>query len=134
MCPSLLTCILLEINCKRIGAHSILRINKTGKQSESCMDFTSSMWNHNGYICLGWCSRTFSCIYLLHMLSRGRPCRDRWSWSYNYLCNQCLSPLNLWFRTPFMERCTRYNNMWYNVSVTCDRWVVFSAYSSFPCQ
>ena len=40
-----------------------------------------------------------------------------WSWSYgswiyNYLCNQCLSPLKLWVRIPFMERCTRYNIMW----------------------
>jgi len=30
-----------------------------------------------------------------------------WSWSYgswiyNYLCNQCLSPLKLWLRIPFM--------------------------------
>ena len=22
------------------------------------------------------------------------------SWIYNYICNQCLSPLNLWFRIP----------------------------------
>jgi len=40
-----------------------------------------------------------------------------WSWSYgswiyNYLCNQCLSPLKLWVRTPFMVRCTRYSIMW----------------------
>ena len=37
-----------------------------------------------------------------------------WSWSYgswiySYLCNQCLSPLKLRVRTPFMARCTRYN-------------------------
>jgi len=41
--------------------------------------------------------------------------RVSWSyggWIYNYLCNQCLSPLKLWARTPFMERCTRYNIMW----------------------
>jgi len=36
-----------------------------------------------------------------------------WSWSYgswiyNYLSNQCLSPLKLWVRTPFMATCTRY--------------------------
>ena len=36
-----------------------------------------------------------------------------WSWSYgswiyNYLCNQCPSPLKLWVRTPFMVRCTRH--------------------------
>jgi len=40
-----------------------------------------------------------------------------WSWSYdswiyNYPCNQCLSPLWLWIRTPFMAKCTRYNIMW----------------------
>jgi hypothetical protein len=38
------------------------------------------------------------------------------SWIYNYLCNQseCLSPLKLWVRTPFMAWCTRYNIMWLN--------------------
>jgi hypothetical protein len=40
-----------------------------------------------------------------------------WSWSYgswvcNYLRNQCLSPLKLWVRTPYMARCTRYNIKW----------------------
>jgi hypothetical protein len=39
-----------------------------------------------------------------------------WSWSYgswiyNYMCNQCLSPLTLWVRTPFMAKCTQYNIM-----------------------
>jgi hypothetical protein len=48
-----------------------------------------------------------------------------WSWSYcswiyNYLCNQFLSPLKLSVRTPFMTRCTRYNNMWW-LSVSCGR-------------
>jgi len=45
-----------------------------------------------------------------------------WSWSYgnwiyNYLCNQCLSPLKLWVRNLFMERCPRYNIMWSSLSV-----------------
>ena len=40
-----------------------------------------------------------------------------WSWSYcsqiyNYLCNQCLSPLQFWVRILLMARCTRYNIMW----------------------
>jgi hypothetical protein len=36
-----------------------------------------------------------------------------YQWIYNYhLYNQCLSPLKLWVRTPFMARCTRYNVMW----------------------
>ena len=34
------------------------------------------------------------------------------SWIYNYLFNQCLSPLTLWVWTPFMGRCTWYNIMW----------------------
>jgi hypothetical protein len=57
-----------------------------------------------------------------------------WSWSYgswiyNYLCNQCLSPLTLRVPNPFMGRCTRYNIMWESLSVTCGRSVVFSGYS-----
>jgi hypothetical protein len=31
---------------------------------------------------------------------------------YNYLCNQCLSPLTLWVWIPLMAMCTRYNIMW----------------------
>jgi len=34
------------------------------------------------------------------------------SWNYNYMFSQCLSPLKLWVRTPFMAMCTRYNIMW----------------------
>jgi len=33
--------------------------------------------------------------------------------TFNYLCNQCLSPPKLWIRISFMAaRCTRYNIMW----------------------
>ena len=32
---------------------------------------------------------------------------------------------------PVQARCTRYNIMWWSLSVTCDRSVVFSKYSSF---
>jgi hypothetical protein len=31
------------------------------------------------------------------------------SWIYNYLCNQCLSPLKLRVQILFIARCTRYN-------------------------
>ena len=48
------------------------------------------------------------------------PWGPSWSWSYisciyNCLCNQCLSPLKLRVRTPFMARCTRYN------SISCNK-------------
>jgi hypothetical protein len=50
------------------------------------------------------------------------------SWIYNYLCNQCLSPLKLWVWIQLMARCTRYNIMWSSLSVTCGRSVVFSGF------
>jgi hypothetical protein len=42
------------------------------------------------------------------------------SWIYNYLCNQCLSPLMLWVRISIRARCT----------TLCDKFV--SDFSSFP--
>ena len=61
------------------------------------------------------------------------PLWSSWSWSYgswiyNYLCNQCLSPLTLWVRVPLMARYTRYNIMWWCLSVTCVRSVGFSGF------
>ena len=47
------------------------------------------------------------------------PLWPPWSysrWIYDYLCNQCLSPLKLWVRTPFMARCTRYDIMWLSLA------------------
>jgi hypothetical protein len=52
------------------------------------------------------------------------------SWIYNYLCNQCISPLTL-CSNPAQARCIRYNIMWYSLSVTSYRSVVFSWYSCF---
>ena len=59
-----------------------------------------------------------------------------WSWSYgswiyNYLCNQCLSPLNVMSSNPTHAWCTHYTIMWSSLSGACDRSVVFSRYSSF---
>jgi hypothetical protein len=46
-------------------------------------------------------------IYFLNFitfkLNRGRRGPD--SWIYNYMCNQCLSPLKLWVRIQLMARC-----------------------------
>jgi hypothetical protein len=53
------------------------------------------------------------------------------SWIYNCLCNEYLSTLTLWVRIPLMTRCTRYNIMWWSVSVTYGRSLVFSGYSGF---
>ena len=48
----------------------------------------------------------------LYLMGR---CGRRWSygsWIYNYLCNQCLSPLKLWVLIQIMSRCTWRNIMW----------------------
>jgi hypothetical protein len=40
--------------------------------------------------------------------------RSPWSyvsWICNYLCNQCLSPVELWGLLPLMARCTRFKIM-----------------------
>jgi hypothetical protein len=61
--------------------------------------------------------------------------RPSWSWSYdsliyNYLCNQCLSPLTLWVRIP-LRRGVLDTALIDSFSVTCVRSVVFSGYSGF---
>ena len=47
-------------------------------------------------------------------------------------CNLSLSPLKLGVRIPLMARCTRYNIMWYSLSVTCDRSANFLRVLRFP--
>jgi hypothetical protein len=58
-------------------------------------------------------SSVFSNVYFGLSILEG----PSWSWSdgswiYNYLCNQFLSPLTLWVRTPHMARCIWNNIMW----------------------
>jgi len=50
------------------------------------------------------------------------------SWIYNYLCNQCLSPLMLWVRISIRARLTTLCD---KVCLTCDRSVVFSGSFGF---
>jgi hypothetical protein len=50
------------------------------------------------------------------------------SWIYNYICNQCLSPLMLWVQVLILTRCTTLNG---KVCQWRDRSVVFSGYSGF---
>ena len=74
-------------------------------------------------------------LYVIYIVWYYQIIYFTWTWSYgswifNYLCNQCLSPVT-WVRTPFMARCTRCNIMWYSLSVTCNRSMVFSGYSGF---
>jgi hypothetical protein len=70
---------------------------------------------------------------LLHIQKASRYQSDHtkpWSWSYgswiyNYIFNQWISHLKLWVWTPLMARCTRYNIMWWSLSIACCRSVVF---------
>jgi hypothetical protein len=46
-----------------------------------------------------WCLTPLSTIFI-------QCARSYDSWIYNYLCNQCLSPLMLWVRISIRARCT----------------------------
>jgi hypothetical protein len=61
----------------------------------------------------------------INMVPRWFSLESSWSWSYgiwiyNYLRNQFLS--KVW--TLFIAKCTRYNIMWWSLSMTCDRTVI----------
>ena len=51
---------------------------------------------------------------------------------YNYLSNQCLSPLMLRVWILLTARCTRYNIMWSSLPVICVRSVVYPRVLRFP--
>jgi len=65
-----------------------------------------------------WKKGSFISGPLVFKQTRGHRGRDRMIYNYNYLCNQCLSSLKFWVRIPLMEKCTRYNIMWWHWSVT----------------
>jgi len=91
---------------------------------------TYSVLYRSGMVCLSYLLYyLFSLIYKLWMgtsllLSYG-------SWIYNYMFNQCLSPLKLWVRIPHMAGCSRCNFMWWSLSVACDKSVGISGYFCF---
>ena len=73
---------------------------------------------------------TYLTIYFLYLYSGPLWSWLYGSWIYNYLCNQCLSPLKLWVRILLMRGvldATICDKVW---SVTCSRSVVFSGYSN----
>jgi hypothetical protein len=62
----------------------------------------------------GWIYEPYTVTIILGRGTFPLELEPSWSWSYgswiyNYLCNQCLSPLELWVWTAFIARCTRYN-------------------------
>jgi len=69
-------------------------------------------------------------IYFLYLYSGPLWSWSYGSWIYNYLCNQCLSPLKLWvqilLRRGVLDT-TICDKVW---SVTCGRSVVFSRHSN----
>jgi hypothetical protein len=78
------------------------------------------LYRHCGTFVFHFINKKYNiCKYILAHLytTAGFPHLGRswlWSndsWTYNYLCNQCLSPLKLWVRTPFIARCIRYNTV-----------------------
>jgi hypothetical protein len=52
-------------------------------------------------------------------------------WIYDYLCNQCPSPLTLWVSHPAKAKCVRYIIMWGSLSVTCGRECCYQYFGPF---
>jgi hypothetical protein len=68
---------------------------------EKKLDMSKPNNNYLNYFCVQFDLSAFSYLYR----------RSSWPWSYgswiyNYLCNQCLSPLMLWVRILIRARCT----------------------------
>jgi hypothetical protein len=92
---------------------SVLLVEETGVPWENHRQVTDKLYHIMLYRVLfhlttGKLSWNFTCPQHYQLTRLGLS----WSWSYsswiyNYLYNQCLSPLK------FMVRCTRYNIMWY---------------------
>ena len=99
----------------------------------TCINQFSIKYRFWFFLVYSYFLNTFCSIIIMsfELLSKIIGCKMDGRWIYNNLCNQCLSPLKLWVRTRFMTRCTRYNIIWYNLSVTYDRTVVFSGHSGF---
>ena len=82
----------------------------------------SSSWYHN-IVSVWWrisikviiVFTTFTCLLGVVVILYG-------SWIYNYLCNQCLSPLTLWVGTSFMALTAQKWSFMYNsirINVYC---------------
>jgi len=112
------TCI--TVNCKNkilldrseflftcIAYNTWIRFSRVVKEK-----FFLHIWRRN-IICVFNRCCTNHRILQLKFSSRGHCGGDRMgAWIYNYLCNQCWSPLTLWVRIPLMARYTWYNIMW----------------------
>jgi hypothetical protein len=71
-------------------------------------------------------------IYFVIMFNINKGPLWSWShgsWNYNYLCNQCLSPLMMWVNPAHGQVYSLQHYVC--LTVTCGRSVVFSGYSGF---
>ena len=83
------------------------------------IQWISLIFFHRRDICPSISFFPFYLVVFAKTYLRGHRGHDRMvvGFTTTYRCNQCLSPLKLWVRTSFMARCTRYNSMWYSLTV-----------------
>jgi hypothetical protein len=76
---------------------------------KGCVDLRHVLNRVRGIFCL-YVSFDMTLVYIfigLYTCSKGPSWSYSYgSWIYNYLCNQCLSPLMLWVRISIRVRCT----------------------------
>ena len=126
-----------------VGVKSKLVVARgsTGRQLSGCrFRYGVLEWVYCLTSYFSLCPWIVICIYMYYsrVIPKCRSCggRDRMvvGLKATYECNQCISPLQLLVRIPQMARYTKYSIMWLNLSVICDRSVVFSGYTSFLCK
>jgi hypothetical protein len=125
----------------RLGVNSKLVVARgsTGRQRSGCRFWCGVLeWVYCLTYRFSLCSWIVICTYIYYrrVIPKYMSCggRDRMvvGLKTTYACNQCIAPLQLLVRIPQMARYT--SNMWLSLSVICDRFVVFSGYTSFLCK
>ena len=76
------------------------------------------MWSYTEVVGLTTIIYHFSLVYMSSQHLKRPLCPWLYgSWIYNYLCNQCISPLKLWVRIPVIVGCTRNKIIWLSLPV-----------------
>ena len=76
-----------------------------GQSSVFCVVFCTSLYVPSFCHCIDYCCLSFFDLQLLMTCNLLKSTEPSWPWSYgswiyNYLCKQCLSPLQLWMWIP----------------------------------
>jgi hypothetical protein len=122
--------------CKDVYNQHILQESLWRWSYRNCIHIDTRLCDKNMSLPRGHLGRIVIVFILIHVyvikicqsLPRGHLGRMVVEFTTNYRYNQCLLQIKLSVRIRSIARCTRYNFMWYSLSVTCDRSMIFSGF------